>query len=672
MRPHDSTTTPHAQRETPSDRIAALEREVNETRGQLQEALGALETKQNEASTGSWEYDIAAGQMLWSPRIRDMLAITHAEHVRDDILARMHSDNIESWQLQLSAAITAGAPIDIEVRLQGDHSRQVWLHILGQLLDGSENTAAPRLIGSAQDITYRKHTELGRIASKERFELALQGLSVGIWDWNLVDKQLFWSSKYKQLLGIKDLSYQPRPTDFELRLHPDDHRIVMEALRNHLQAFETFDCECRLRHEDGHYIWTRLCGVAERNTSGKPIRMVGSADDISTRKHAEQKLFEREARLRNMFEHAVDGLITIDRTGIVQSFNPACERMFGYTASEIVGQNVSRLMPEPVRKEHDQYLRNYLKGPSRAPRIIGVDREVEGRRKDGSLFPLELSVSQFEAGREMLFSGIVRDITSRKQIERMKNEFISVVSHELRTPLTSIRGVLGLLTSGRESALPPRTMELLKIAQRNSELLMALINDILDIEKLESGTMRLSIKAVEVAPLLADAVRANSAYAARFDVMIKLSVEEHLPMALADPDRLIQVISNLLSNAAKFTRPGTVVDVHAGKKGDRIRISVRDHGQGIPDDLKGILFDKFFQADPSNSRERPGTGLGLSIARHFTRLMNGEIDFNSQWGKGATFFVDLPSTQRAADTPTHPSLAAFDDRGVNREVTLRA
>ncbi|MBI1211162.1 MAG: PAS domain S-box protein [Alphaproteobacteria bacterium] len=635
-----------------SDKVEELERELDDVRMRLDAALRALETTRNEASVGSWECDIATGRITWSERLREMLGIVDPDAaLHDDIVARMHPDNVEHWRTQVSAAALSSTPIDIEIRLRRKHRNYVWLHMLGHVAPGPTN-GPERIIGSAQDISYRKHAELDRTQIKERFELALQSLSVGIWDWNLVEKQLYWSPKYKELLGIRDLDFRPRPIDFEKRLHPEDRRQVAAALRDHLRNAKPLDCECRLRHENGQYLWIRLCGVAERNAFGKAIRMVGSVDDISVRKQAEQKLSEREARLRNMFDHAVDGIITIDSKGIVQSYNPACEKMFGYDAGEVVGKNISMLMPEPHKSQHDRYISNYLR--TGHAKIIGIGREVEGRRKDGSLFPLDLSLSQFEvAGGEILFSGNVRDITSRKQVERMKNEFISVVSHELRTPLTSIRGSLGLLTSGRESSLPRRTMELLKIAQRNSELLMVLINDILDIEKLESGTMKLAIQPVEIAGLLADAVKSNSAYAARFDVRIKLRVEEDLPMVLADPDRLMQVVSNLLSNAAKFTRPGTVVDVHAGQKCDRIRISVRDHGQGVPDDLKGILFDKFFQADPSNSRERPGTGLGLSIARHFTRLMNGDIDFASEWGKGATFFVDLPIAEDEMDLSSH-------------------
>ena len=642
-----------------------LERDLHATQERLQTALDALETTHNEASVGAWECDVATGRILWSDRLQEMLGIVSSDPAAqgDDILTRMHPDNTEHWLAQFAAAVTANAPINIEIRLRRKYRNYVWLHMLGHVAGGTPDSPT-RIVGTAQDISYRKNAELDRTFIKERFELALQSLSVGIWDWNLVDRQLYWSPNFKRMLGISDVDFRPRPIDLEKRMHAKDVDGVLDALRDHIEDGKPFDCECRLRHDEGHYIWTRLCGVAERNSAGKAIRMVGSVDDISIRKLAEQKLSEREARLRNMFEHAVDGLITIDGNGTIQSSNPACEKLFAFRPQELVGKNISLLMPEFNGDPRQHVLKQYLNAVQ--GKVSGMGRELEGRRKDGTLFSIELLVSQFEAGGEPLFSAVVRDITGRKQVERMKNEFISVVSHELRTPLTSIRGAIGLLTSGRESALPQRTMELLKIAQRNSELLMVLINDILDIEKLESGTMKLTLQPVELGKLLADSVRANSAYAARFEVTIKLRVEDDLPMVVADPDRLMQVVANLLSNAAKFTRPGTMVDVRAGKKGDRVRISVRDHGPGIPDEYKGILFDKFFQADPSNSRERAGTGLGLSIARHFTRLMNGEIDFTSQLGKGATFFVDLPIT--AAGIAAHALAQGNGARQLQRAI----
>jgi PAS domain S-box-containing protein len=490
--------------------------------------------------------------------------------------------------------------------------------------------------------SHKGRQKLAKLPSvgQERFELALESLSVGIWDWNLIDGLLYWSPKYRQMLGFADGAFQPTPADFESRLHPDDRLIVTTALQAHIRDQIPFDVECRLRHNTGQHLWVRLCGVAQRNRAGRAHRMVGSVDDISVRKEAEQKLSEREARLRNMFEHAADGLITINTRGIVQSYNPACEKLFGYRADEVVGRNVSMLMPEPYHSEHDGYLTNYmLTGEAK---IIGIGREVEGRRKDGTLFPMDLSISEFRSGGEILFSGVVRDITQRKQIERMKSEFISVVSHELRTPLTSIRGSLGLLANSRDAGLPAPTLELLEIARRNSERLVVLINDILDMEKLESGKMRVLLQPVALDELLTDAVTANAAYATRFGVTLNLWTEPDLPPGLADPDRLTQVVANLLSNAAKFTRQGSDVDIQAVKTGDRIQISVRDHGDGIPEEMRGRVFEKFSQADHSNSRERTGTGLGLSIARHLMRLMNGDVTFSSEPGKGATFFIRLP------------------------------
>jgi PAS domain S-box-containing protein len=649
--------------------LEALRRELHETQDRLQTALKVVETAHNDASIGAWERDLVADKFYWSDRLKQMFGITDLQYIpsSDEVLGRVHPDNAEQWTNQFAAAISVNMPINMEIRIRRKDRIYVWLHFLGKVAPSPDGTGR-RVTGSALDISYRKDSELARIQIKERFDLALQSLSVGIFDWNLVDRTLHWSLKYKQMLGILDADYQPQPADFDARIHPDDAGNFTIALQAHIKRSVPFDIECRLRHNDGRYLWMRLCGMTERNAKGKALRMVGSVDDISIRKQAVHKLSIREARLRNMFDFAVDGLITIDTKGIVQYYNPACEKMFGFSEVEVVGQNVSMLMPEPFRAEHDRYVGNYLS--TGHAKIIGIGREVEGRRKDGSVFPLDLSISQFKAGGETLFSGIVRDITGRKQAERIKSEFISVVSHELRTPLTSIRGSLGLLFAGLDAGLgagmSPNTQELLRIAHRNSELLMILINDILDIEKLQSGAMRLTLKPVDLEVLLADAVSANSNYASRYGVTMRLRTEPSLPLVIADPDRLIQIMANLLSNAAKYTRQGTVIDVRAQQKGEWVKISVRDHGQGVSNEMKLVLFEKFAQGDPSNLRERAGTGLGLAIVRELAQLMNSEVGFTSVRGKGATFFIKLPLAKPGSNDLPPPRGAKATGRGVRR------
>jgi len=354
-----------------------------------------------------------------------------------------------------------------------------------------------------------------------------------------------------------------------------------------------------------------------------------------------QALEVSEMRQRSIVENIVDGLITIDEKGIVASFNPAAENIFGYQAEEVIGKNIKMLMPDPFHSEHDGYLNNYHQ--TRNKKIIGIGREVEGQRKDGSVFPLDLAVGEMLIEGKKMFTGVVRDITERKQVDKMKNEFISTVSHELRTPLTSIRGSLGLISGGAVGELPEQAQEMLKIAGNNTERLLILINDILDIQKIESGQMAFSFESLDIMSFLEQAIAENAAYGDQHDV--KFVIANVVPNArvFADKDRMMQVMANLMSNAAKFSSDGEIVEISATQCHDGLlRISVTDHGMGIPEEFQPKLFDKFTQSDSSDTRQKGGTGLGLSITKVIIEKHGGTIGFISKKDEGATFYVDLP------------------------------
>jgi PAS domain S-box-containing protein len=238
--------------------------------------------------------------------------------------------------------------------------------------------------------------------------------------------------------------------------------------------------------------------------------------------------------------------------------------------------------------------------------------------------------------------GVSRDITARQEVERLKSEFIAVVSHELRTPLTSVHGSLRLLTGGAAGPLNPRAIGMIEVASRNTERLIQLINDLLDMEKIESGKLLFAPKLAEVVPIVEEAIEMNMAYAAQFSVTIALTRTLPGACVLVDSSRLIQVLTNLLSNAAKFSSAGGAVEVQIERCDDRVRISVSDHGMGIPQAFYERIFSKFAQADSSNTRQKSGTGLGLSIAKAIVEQMGGTIGFTSAVGIGSTFYVDLP------------------------------
>jgi len=385
----------------------------------------------------------------------------------------------------------------------------------------------------------------------------------------------------------------------------------------------------------------------------------------SKRKATESSLRDSEMRMGAVLGSIFDGIITINEQGLIESVNPAAERIFGYPAVELVGSNVARLMPDPHRSRHDSYLRGYL--DSGHARIIGRVREVEGLRKDGTLFPLEIAVNEIRLGGRRVFSGTLRDVTERKAMERMKTEFISTVSHELRTPLTSIRGSLGLLSAGVGGELSERANSLVEMANANSERLVRLITDILDIEKIESGETGLRLQPVDLGALVEQAVAQNQDYATQFGVTLRIVQPRAGLRVRADPDKLHQVLANLLGNAAKFSPPGAVVEIDLSRAGEHARVAVHDSGPGVPEEFRPRIFQKFAQADGSDMRRPGGTGLGLSIAKAIVERHGGRVGFDSPPGGGATFYFELP----VAAAGTRPRvLVCEDDRDVARLLTL--
>ena len=340
----------------------------------------------------------------------------------------------------------------------------------------------------------------------------------------------------------------------------------------------------------------------------------------------------RTQELNSIVSTMVDGLIILDSQGGIRSLNPAAERLFDYTTEELVGKHLNQLLPQlPDDTEHHVLTAN-----------TGYRCEINAERKDGFPFPLELTFSEMSVDGSRMFTCLVRDISERKAMERMKNEFISTVSHELRTPLTSIQGALGLILGGATGDMPEKSIKLLTIANNNCKRLVRLINDILDLEKFESGKMAFDIKPIEIMPFVAHCIEINQAYADEFGVTFAVTHERAGAVVLADSDRFTQVLTNLLSNAAKFSHRGGQVDVATSIIKQRLRLSVTDYGTGIKEEFRDQIFKKFTQEDSTNTRQKGGSGLGLSISRAIIEKLGGVIDYESEPDKKTTFFIELP------------------------------
>jgi len=488
--------------------------------------------------------------------------------------------------------------------------------------------------GIVRDITERKNVErlqgqFSAIIESSIDAIMSKDLNGIVTSWNPAAEKLFGYSE-QEMIGQAMLRIVPADRAEE------EPQILAKIRRGeHIEHFETIR-----RKKNGEEIPISVTISPISDAAGKIIGASKIARDISERNQAIQARRDDEARMSAILDNILDGIITIGDRGTVESFNQSAEHIFGYIAAEVIGNNVKMLMPEPYHEEHDDYLHNFMSTGIR--KIIGSGRQVVGKRKDGTTFPMDLAVSEMELGGKRMFTGIVRDITERVRVERMKSEFISTVSHELRTPLTSIRGSLALVVGGVVGELPVAAKPMLDIAHKNCERLILLVNDILDMEKIEAGKMEFDLQEVKLMPLLKQALDGNRAYAEQFKVSYELESELPEVIVRLDANRLMQVFANLLSNAAKFSPAGGNVSIAVERKGTHIRVAVKDQGSGIPDDFKDKIFQKFAQADSSDTRKKGGTGLGLSITKAIVEQMGGKIDFESQPNVLTTFYFEFP------------------------------
>ena len=378
---------------------------------------------------------------------------------------------------------------------------------------------------------------------------------------------------------------------------------------------------------------------------------------------------DSEERLRAILETAVEGIITIDERGIIESMNRAAEKTFGYKAAEVIGKNVSMLMPSPYREEHDQYMLNYVR-TGRA-KIIGIGREVVGQRKDGSVFPMDLAVSEVKLAQKRLFTGFVRDITERKRAEEKLAELartlaeknkeletvVYVASHDLRSPLVNVQGfskelaaacerIRELVRNSRdidnfraesESLLSEDVPEAVQFIQAGVAKMDALLSGFLRFSRL--GRAALRIERLDMTTMLNDIARAMEFQMKQAGAKLRI---ENLPECLGDATQVSQVFSNLLDNAIKYldsARPGSIT-VTGRLENGRAVYGVADNGIGIALEHQGKVFEIFHRLNPGAGS---GEGLGLTIAQKILERQDGKLWVESQPGKGSTFFVSLPA-----------------------------
>jgi PAS domain S-box-containing protein len=582
-----------------------------------------------------WDYDIARDELWldanWATLVGHTPGTTRTTSAA--LLDFVHEED----RARLVAAATdclegRSETYDVEQRVWGGDRNWHWIRTRGRVTARDALGRALRASGTNAEITARKRAERSLADSEARFR-ALSELSSDLYF--EMDEQFHlvtWSAPAWTRHADASL---PHPTLDAPELTEGDwdaHRDVLEARK----AFR--DLEIRQVAADGRETWLSVGGVPLAGESGEFAGYRGLARIITPRKLAERRLRESESRMRQLVEFIPAAIAFFDPDERVRVHNTAYAAALGLDTDAIDGRTVAELLGPARYAEVAPFMHRALAGEP-------TQYETRRRLADGRLLDFDV-LHRPLLGPEGDLQGVIVlgiDVTRLREADRMKDHFVSVVSHELRTPLTAMRGSLGLLAAGVTGELPEEARPMVDIALANSDRLWRLVNDLLDIEKMAAGSLTFRVADIDWARLLAEAVDASRGLAAEFGVTFELDCPPGLRVR-GDADRLAQVLSNLLLNAAKFSPAGAAVTVSAAPGADgSVRTRVRDRGAGIPAEFRSRIFTPFAQADSGDARRTAGTGLGLAISREIVEHLGGAIGFEDADGGGTTFWFDLPA-----------------------------
>jgi PAS domain S-box-containing protein len=466
---------------------------------------------------------------------------------------------------------------------------------------------------------------------------ALEGSDLAAWVWDVPSDRVKLSESWQELLGEPRCEITVDRRDLAALVHPDDLPQVVSVLdavtRGRTAAY---DVEHRVRTVDGKYRWIQSRGkVIQRDAAGRPLRLTGTNADITARRRAEELLAARELQLRLVSDSVPAMIVELDAADRIRYCNSKYAAHSGKSAEALVGQDLAQAVSAPAFErfaEHRDAIR-------RGVPALYERTDVRPGRPEAQL-QIQVVPRLQQNGEYLGCYLMIEDITERRRLEKMKEEFIRTVSHELRTPLKSIRASLDRIASGSATGELPG---LVATARASCERLVRLVNDILDYQRLRAGH-RLPGKAgpLELCAQLQEALAANESLAREAGVSLRLAPPPDPLMVTAIADRVTQLVTNLVANALKHSARGDAVQISLERRADCARVSVRDHGPGVADEFAPQLFQQFAHAPAADGRQREGTGLGLAICKAIAEQMQGRVGFEPAAGGGAVFWFELP------------------------------
>jgi PAS domain S-box-containing protein len=597
------------------------------------------------ALLGAWRWDIATGAVTWSDELYRLFDLVPGSIVPtyESFIERVAPCDLERVAKRIAQAVQDCTAYEHEYKVVLPDVR-VRTHRSTTRVDVDAQGAPIRLYGVSQDVTERKAANEQLQRQEMRLAEAQRVARLGSWELEVSSGDVAWSDELHEILGYAKGEVIPSLASYMSLVPEGEKRRVFILLEKMMKSDVRFEFEHSLVRRDGTEVWLYVRGIVVRDADRRPVRVLGISQDITERKRSERALQLSEERFQLASRAANDVIWDRNLSSRKVWMNERFTTNFGY--------------PQWGDVDVSTWYDNVH--PDDAGRVVaGLRESLDGsdsvwtcqyrfRQSDGAWRDIldRGSIVRDEYGKAVRIIGAMMDITERRAVERMKNEFISTVSHELRTPLTSIRGALGLLSSGRLGTLSEKGEKLLGIASSNTDRLVRLINDILDIERIESGKVTLSKSVCEARVLANTAVDVVRALADRAQIGI---ITDAIPaMLVADADRIVQMLTNLLGNAVKFSPAGSNIRLMVRPEGKNVVFTVADNGRGIPADKLESIFERFQQVDASDSREKGGTGLGLAIVRGIARQHGGDIAVRSELGHGSAFTVHVPMGSASA------------------------
>jgi PAS domain S-box-containing protein len=489
-----------------------------------------------------------------------------------------------------------------------------------------------------KDISERQQTQEKLQTSKALLVKAEKIAKIGSWEYDCETNRKSWSEELFNILGFEKQYPVPPPCQEILeRIHPEDLLLVKKTLRTGYQQGISWELNYRLLFADGKIKYVESRGEPTINSEGKVIKVLETIMDVSERIQAEKSLQRSEEQLR-LITDALPVLIAYidDRQRYLYN-NRTYESWYGKPRSSLQGKPIEELVGQKNYQQMLPYIKTALAGNTVTFESQPVMENGDSYWMNATYIPDLNSQGEVKG-----FFSLIEDITERKAVEQMKSEFISIASHEMRTPLTSIHGVVQLLSAGHLGELSESGSKMVDMALKNSALLIRLVNDILDLERIESGRDELNQQQCNGAELIRQAIDTTRSMAD--EQRISLKADAQSVEFLGDRDRLVQTLSNLISNAIKFSPANSDIWISCKLERQNVLFSVKDRGRGIPRNKIETIFERFQQVDASDSRKKGGTGLGLAICRHIVEQHQGKIWVESVYGQGSTFFFTLPNS----------------------------